>query len=171
MIQIRLSISLLLAGILPSARAQSVDSVPLARVPPGSAVRVWIQNPPLNKWKLVYTGSTANAISFAEPDRSAQVTEFRSTIPLEDVRRLEAYRGRRQRGSYFLTHTLVGAAIGAFMGGTIGAVLDEGLQNPAGDRRLGVMGFGAIGLATGTPGGAIVGANGQAVWAPVILPP
>jgi hypothetical protein len=161
--------SLLLAVGGTGAEAQSPDPIPLSRVVVGSEIRVWTRTSPHNS-SLIYAGSTAMSISVVERRGSAHVPSFGSTIPLTEVQRLEAYRGRRESGMYFLTRTLVGAAIGAFLGGTIGAVLDEGLQNPASDNRRAVFIVGAIGLATGTVGGAVAGANGQAVWGTVILP-
>jgi hypothetical protein len=162
--------SLLFAAAATGARAQTYDPIPLSRVPVGSEIRVWTRTPPLHKWSLIYTGSTATSINVAEQRGSELLRSLGSTIPLAEVQRLEAYRGRKGSGVYFLTRTLAGAAIGAFLGGTIGAVLDEGLQNPASDDARGVFVVGAIGLATGTVGGAIAGANGQPVWGTVILP-
>jgi hypothetical protein len=167
---IRVVGAVLFAGAVQSAAAQSADSVPLSRVTVGTTVRVWSQNPSRHKLTAVYSGSTANSIKLTERFGSEPVApEFPSAIPLAELQRLEAFNGRKPSGSFFLTRTLVGAAIGSFLGATVGAAIDNGMQNPASNRPLGVFMFGAIGFATGTVGGAIAGASGRPVWAPVSL--
>lgn len=164
----RLSLALLVA-VACDAAAQHVDSVPLSRVPVGAEIRVWTQAPPLRKWRFLYTGSLPGAISVAEQPGSAALKDFRPVIQFADLRRLETNLGRKQSKGHFLKSTLVGAAVGTFVGVAIGLSVDKGIRNPANDDPLALMLFGGGGLAVGSLAGVIAGAQGAVVWAPVSL--
>jgi hypothetical protein len=150
-------------------RAQTVDSVPLTRVPQGSEIRVWSQQPPLKKWKLIYTGYTGDAIQVTERRGSAPIIDFKPTIALRDLERVEVNRGRQYDGRRQVSHTLIGAALGALIGGTVGLLLDGGFGKPLDDPGMGLYIFGSLGTGIGGLAGAISGARGREVWAPVSI--
>jgi hypothetical protein len=152
------------------AAAQLRDSVPLWRLPPGAEIRVWAHEPEVSKWRFVYVGSSPDAIRVAEIRSAAALRDFNSTIPIAGVQRLEANLGRRTSGAHFAKSTLLGAAVGTFVGIALGMCVDEGLRNPANDDPLPLILFGGLGLGAGSLTGAVAGAQGAPVWAPVSLP-
>ena len=160
----------LLIAVAHDATGQLRDSVPLSRLQPGAEIRVWAHEPEVSNWRFVYLGSSPDAISVAELRNSAALRDFNSTIPIAGVQRLEANLGRRTSGAHFAKSTLLGAAVGTFVGIAMGMCVDEGLRNPANDDPLPLVLFGGLGLGAGSLTGAVVGAQGAPVWAPVSLP-
>jgi hypothetical protein len=68
-----------------------------------------------------------------------------------------------------VSHTLIGAALGALIGGTVGLLLDGGFGKPLDDPGMGLYIFGSLGTGIGGLAGAISGARGREVWAPVSI--
>jgi len=171
--RIRLAGSLLLAVMFSGAARAQTDSVPLTRLPVGAEVRVWMPDPPLQKWRLIYTGltpsPTGSSANFEERHNWARVDDFRPTVPVAEIERLEVFNGKKQSGFYFFKSTLAGAAIGTSLGAILGAALGGGIRNPADNGPGIVVLFGVLGFGTGSVAGAIAGADGQTVWAPVNL--
>jgi hypothetical protein len=150
-----------------TARGQTTpDSVAVGSLKRGDHLRVWAESPRLSGLRVEFSKLDARTLTVSARSSLDTLAGFRPDLPLESLVRIDVQRGRKTTDKYRTTSVLVGALGGAAAGGIFGAMLDSG--NPY-NEGAGVLVMTPLGGLTGLIVGAIVGARGRPVWAPVAL--